>query len=622
MQTVSKVMEVEVDPVKVLKADMAEIDIAVQLEAIKNIPTVALAIGPEKSRDELISAVESACFPDLNEGHALETIDGKLGMSEEVLMEVAFVMDRSMIPLLGGQENILPMIKLQQRLAMFDETIVREAAIDSIIGIAEVVDIQCIEQEILAVITHLAKATRWAARSAAANATPRLYHFLESEESKQACRNTVKKLANDKMEMVRYEACCKVHQMLLPMGEHDVVEVFNFISPILKSLTCEQQEDFRCHAIKIVKVLLRIESVKLLDISQEYLRYMFCDINWRIRIRLLKEMMEIVSVAPAQLINDCLLPEYVKCFQDQEMLVKIEAIKHAPAFFAHERLILRKVKVLMTQKIMMDLVENENVKVREASSGALPDILKVIFGVETTSDEKDFVVHIMDKFSSDESAEVRVSFLKGLPKILSCLGEKYFVDLIVPLVTKLLEDEKWRVRSSIFQNITLFARMTKTGSMDEKDLSKILEICLKDPVGEARRLCFGNMAELLKILEPNWIVEKMLNVFRDELANEKTKYHFRIGAIRVAEALAICAVTEDLPDIKEVIDRAVEMMIQGLGDKVSNVRLSSADALVKFIKVGGSSSVSSGVIESALRDRVYDEDEDIKRLVVEGLSLL
>merc|ERR1719204_726899 len=108
---------------------------------------------------------------------------------------------------------------------------------------------------------------------------------------------------------------------------------------------------------------------------------MFCDINWRIRIRLLKEMMEIVSVAPAQLINDCLLPEYVKCFQDQEMLVKIEAIKHAPAFFAHERLILRKVKVLMTQKIMMDLVENENVKVREASSGALPDILKVIFGV-------------------------------------------------------------------------------------------------------------------------------------------------------------------------------------------------------------------------------------------------
>jgi len=613
--------DMEVDPVEVLKADLGEIDIAVQLDAAKNIPTVALAIGPEKTREELISAVESACFPDYNEGHALQKSDGKLGLAEEVLMEVARVMDRSMLPLIGGQEYIRPIMKLQQRLAMFDETIVREAAINSIIGIAEVVNIQRIEQDILSVVTHLAKATRWAGRSAAANATPRLYKYLQSEESKETCQNIVLRLVKDKMEMVRYEACSKVYQMLLPMGEYNTTKVINFILPILKSLMCEWQEDFRCHVIKIVQTLLQIGNVELLNISQEYLKYMFCDINWRIRIRLLKDLMEIVTAAPPQFINDGLLPLFVQCFRDQELQVQIEAFKKAPEFFSHEKLKLTKVRLLMTQELIMDLVENENATVREAASEALPDILKVIFGLQTTNDEKEFVVRIMNKFAGDESGEVRVSFLKGLPKIRSCLGEKYFVDHIIPLVTQLLEDEKWRVRSSIFQNITLFAGMTKSGRMNEKDFSKILEICLKDPVGEARSSCFSHIAELLKILEPNWIVAKMLNVFADELSNEKTKFHLRIGAVRVAEALATSAVTEDLSGMDVVLERAVAMMIQGLQDKVSNVRLSSADALVKFIKAGGSDSLSTD-IKSSLRAVVYDEDEDIKRLAAEGLSLI
>jgi len=472
MQVVLK--DMEVDPVKVLKEDMAEIDVAVQLDAVKNITTVALAIGPEKTRDELISAVESACFPDLNEGHALQRVDGTLGMSEECLLEVACVMNRSMIPLLGGEEYMPPIIKLQQRLAMFDETAVRKAAIDSILGIAEVVNIRLIEQDILTVVTHLANATRWAARSAAATATPRLYHYLENEESKQTCQNIVQKLSKDKMEMVRYEACSKVYQMLLPMGDHNAMEVFTFISPILKSLISEQQEDFRCHVINIVQELLKINSAELLDVSHEYLRYMFCDIDWRIRIRLLKQFMSMVNSAPGQFTNDGLLPLFVECFQDQETLVKIEAMKQAPKLFSHKKLNLKKIRELMTQKVIMDLVENENATVREAAAEALPDIFNEMFGLKPNNDDKDFVVCIMEKFSGDESGGVRVNFLKCLPWILICLGEEHFVDKIIPFVTWLFKDEKWRVRCFIFQNITLFAEMTKSGRMNEKDFSKIL----------------------------------------------------------------------------------------------------------------------------------------------------
>jgi len=487
---------------EVLKADLSDIDISVKLEAMKNVPTVALAIGPERSANELVLTIEDACFPDPSEGHALQLSDGQLGLSEEVLMEVALIMDSSMMPLLGGKDNVLPMLKLLQRLAMVDETVVRGAAVNSILDLAKELGLEYIEKHILSVVLQLATAARWAARASAADAIPRLYHFLECEQSKETCQENVLKLTRDKMQLVRHEACCKVYQMIMPMGEHDVSELLSFVSQILKSLMNEQQQDFRCQIIQIVKTLLYVKSVELLDICQEYLEYMFNDNDWRIRKMLLSELMEMADIAPVEFLNQVLLPNFVKCFDEQDTVVRTAALKMAIVFLSHEKLDLKIVKVLFTNTIIMKLVEDEMASVRDAASEALPDILKSIFGSQAPDEQKDFVVEIMEKFSCDDSGKVRANFLKGLQKILFCVGESKFVDRIIPLVAKMLEDPKWRVRSSIFHHINLFAEMTMAGTMPEKDFRRILEICLKDPVGEARSFCVGRLANLGSILEP------------------------------------------------------------------------------------------------------------------------
>jgi len=613
--------DLEVDPIDVLSTDLSDIDIEVQIEATKNVPTVALAIGPEKSSVQLISAIDAACFPDLNEGHALSTSEGKLGLSEEVLMEVALVLNFSMIPLIGGQENILPMLKLLQRLAMFDEPVVRESAIDSILGIAKAIDVEYVEKHVLSVVIHLGKAARWASRAGAGDAIPRLYHYLESEKSKETCQGLVQKLTRDKMQMVRYGACCKVYQMLMPMGEQNIMELLNFVSPILKNLMTEQQNDFRCLVIQIVKTLLKVKGVELLDICEEYLEYMFIDSDWRIRKLLLSELMEMVDLAPANFVNDGLLPNFVNLFNDKDPLVRTNSLRMAPEFLAHEKLNLKKIQILFTNNTITQIVEDEVATVRDAASRAVPDILRTIFGSQATEEQKDFVVHVMEKFSNDDSGEVRANFLKGLENTLFSVGERIFADRILPLVTKLLEDPKWRVRSSILHHITLFAEMVKAGTMNEADFSKILEMCLKDPVGEARRLCVSRVTKLGNILEPRWITTNLLGVFKAEMSGQKTKFHVRAVAIRIAEALATSCSSVEHPDRKELLDAAVALMIQGIGDPISNVRLAGADALVKSIKAGGLGSYNAD-IRSALESRNDDEDADVKRLAVEGLSIL
>jgi len=616
-----QVVSADMDPIEVLREDLLDRDIEVTLEAVRNIPTVALAIGPEATRDQLIAVIDAVCFPDPHEGYALQLKDGNLGILEEVLREIAFVMNSTMIPLLGGEKHILSMLLLLQKLSMSDETVIREASVDSMIDVAANVDVEYVEQHVLAVIGNLAKTSRWAARTGAAAAAPRVYEYLKTEKNKEICQELVLKLCRDKMPMVRHEACSSVYHMLLPMGEQSIMVLLDFIGPILKKLMNEQQEDFRCHIIPIIKTLLKNGSKELLDVCNEYLGYMFDDTDWRIRQKVLADLMEIVEIAPGFFINNDVLPDFVKCFHDRDTVIRIASIKMAPQFLSHKKIDTRKIKVLLTHQIIKGLVEDANTAVREVVSGVILDILSLIFEMHTNDEEKELVVHVMDKFFFDDSGEVRANFGKGLKKTLLLCGKKNFINRVLPLVSKLLDDPKWRVRAHIFQHITLFAEMVKENNMDEHDFTKILDKALKDPVAEARTYYIAPIPELVNILGPKWIVTKLLQEVRKVLSNPKTKYKFRLVAIHIAETLATSFASDERTYMKELMQTAVSMMLQGTEDPISNVRLTSTNSLVRFIESGGSRLYQSD-IRGVLENLNDDEDTNIRSLADKGLSLL
>lgn len=611
----------ELDPLEVLKTDLSNSDVGVQLEAIRNVPAIALAIGPEKAREHVVNLLDSACFPEDYEGYTIPINNGKLGLMEEVLREVAIVLDSSMIPLLGGKDSVLPMLLLHKKLAMSDETLIREASVTSIISIAKEMDVAHVEQQVLSLVSDLSETSRWPARASAANAASRLYQYLRGDKSMEVCKNVVYMLSKDGNPMVRYEAHRMVHQMLKPMIHQNGIDLLEFIVPILRNFMCELQEDFRFHVIGIIKTLLEVDTEELLDICHEYLGYMMTDIDWRIRKKLLAELMEIVDKAPEYFINVKLLSHFVDCFFDVEPLVRLAAIKIAPELFSHRKLNPNDIKEVVTPLSIKKIMEDEFSEVREVTAGAVMDIIAITFSKNTTDEEKDLAAQIMDKFVFDDSDVVRSNFGKGLKKALSFCGESRFIDRVFPLVFKMLEDQKWRVRGTIFQHITLFAEMYKANQIKEEELCKILDTALKDPVAEARKLCIDRIAELVSILGPEWVLTKVLHVVNRQLINHKTKYHLRVSPVRVAETLATAFASDKRPAVKEIVNTALGMVIKGTQDSISNVRLASADALVRFIKSDDSCSFNSDILP-ALETLNKDEDKDIRLIAVEGLALL
>merc|ERR1719320_1007138 len=201
-----------------------------------------------------------------------------------------------MVPLLGGQDKVLPILQLLQKLSMMNEGLVREAAIKSLFLCADELDSDHVEKYVFPIITSLADGTEWTARSSAANAGPRVYCYLRSEDSKVTCRNLVFKLIKDESPIVRYDTYFCIQHMVKSMADDNPETLLEFITPILQSLTEEMQDHFRFNIIKIIIAMLKVQCEELLTICKEYL-LLLCEDNWFVRKNLLLQMMEITDAA-------------------------------------------------------------------------------------------------------------------------------------------------------------------------------------------------------------------------------------------------------------------------------------------------------------------------------------
>merc|ERR550534_1589348 len=175
-----------------------------------------------------MAIIDAYCTTDNDdEVYAIQKKDGSLGANEEVLREIARVLNVSMIPLLGGKENILPILILLQKLAMIDETVVREAAVNTIVSFAKALDGDYVDRVIFTVVTSLTDSTKWGARMGAAGALPRLHQYLMNETCRKHCQDMIFKLSRDKMPLVRHECFSSIHLMLQPMGDRSMPELLD-----------------------------------------------------------------------------------------------------------------------------------------------------------------------------------------------------------------------------------------------------------------------------------------------------------------------------------------------------------------------------------------------------------
>lgn len=96
-------------PIAILIDELKAEDVTLRLNSIHRISTIALALGPERAREELIPFLQ-------------ESLDDE----DEVLLALAEELDASFAEYLGGPQHAHLLLVPLENLARVEETVVRE----------------------------------------------------------------------------------------------------------------------------------------------------------------------------------------------------------------------------------------------------------------------------------------------------------------------------------------------------------------------------------------------------------------------------------------------------------------------------------------------------------------
>lgn len=100
---------IQIAPIAILMDELRSEDVQLRLNAIHSIPTIALALGPDRARDELIPFLQ-------------DSVDDE----DEVLLALAEELGKHFEEYIGGSEHAHLILGPLENLSAVEETLVRE----------------------------------------------------------------------------------------------------------------------------------------------------------------------------------------------------------------------------------------------------------------------------------------------------------------------------------------------------------------------------------------------------------------------------------------------------------------------------------------------------------------
>ncbi|KAK0077086.1 hypothetical protein PV325_004477, partial [Microctonus aethiopoides] len=178
-------------PIAVLIDELKNEDVQLRLNSIKKLSTIALALGADRTRSELMPFLTETIYDE-----------------DEVLLALAEQLG-SFTPLVGGPEYVHYLLPPLEALAAVEETIVRDKAVDSLRTIASLHSSAHLEDNFVPLVQRLASGDWFTSRTSACGLISVCYPRV-SPATKAELRNHFRNLCQDDTPMVRRSAASKL----------------------------------------------------------------------------------------------------------------------------------------------------------------------------------------------------------------------------------------------------------------------------------------------------------------------------------------------------------------------------------------------------------------------------
>ncbi|OAX77064.1 hypothetical protein ACJ72_08641, partial [Emergomyces africanus] len=278
-------------------------DVLLRLNAIHRLSTIALALGPERTRDELIPFLDDSVE---DEDEVLTALSEEMG---------------NFVDYVGGPEYAHILLSPLENLAAIEEPLVREKAIESLNKICSYLSSKQIEDYFIPLTVRLSKADWFTSKISATG----LYSAPYSKAPpalQQGLRQQFGHLVHDDTPMVRRQAANNLAKFTKEMATPVIIDE---IIPLFQYLANDDQDSVRLLTVDIlISICEEIpkEQQSSHGVLLTALRSLFEDKSWRVRYMVADRFEKIAKAVDDVVLNRDLVPAFVKLLKDTEAEVR------------------------------------------------------------------------------------------------------------------------------------------------------------------------------------------------------------------------------------------------------------------------------------------------------------
>ncbi|QUC22170.1 uncharacterized protein UV8b_06411 [Ustilaginoidea virens] len=541
----------ELYPIAVLIDELKHDDVLLRLNAIHRLSTIALALGAQRTRDELIPFLDESVE---DEDEVLVALSEELG---------------SFVEYVGGSTYAHVLLSPLENLAAIEEPVVRDKAVESLNKICEALSPQQVEEYFIPLTIRLSKADWFTSKVSGCGLFTTPYRKV-SPPTQEQLRQQFGLIVHDDTPMVRRQAATNLAKFVKEMPASIVIED---MIPLFQHLVQDDQDSVR---LLTVEVLISIAEVVPKEQQSSHgvlltsLRNLIEDKSWRVRYMIADRFEKIAKAVDEEVVSRDLVPAFVKLLKDNEAEVRTAIAGQIPGFCA---LVERATLLNDIMSSVEDLVSDNSQHVRAALGTQISGLAPILGKQETI----DHLLPMFLQMLKDEFPEVRLHIISKLEQVNQVIGIDLLSQSLLPAIIQLAEDKQWRVRLAIIEYIPLLASQLGVKFFDEK-LSNLCMGWLGDTVFSIREAATHNLKKLTEVFGVEWASEQIIPKVMGMGSHPNYLYRmttcFAISTLAGVVSLTVVAksilpmldkmVDDDIPNIRFNVAKTYSVLINAL----------------------------------------------------------
>lgn len=588
-------------PLALLMDELKHDDVANRVQAMRKVDTIAIALGPSRTVNELLPFLHDVAQDD----------------EEEVFAELGTKLG-SFVPLVGGHQHCEPVIQILLILVSMEEPIVRDKAIDSLNSISVELTDDEINSIFLPMVLTLSLGN-WFLKKVAACGLFKAVIRRVPQETRHELLQTYLKLLTDDSPMVRRAAASNLPAIIEKLDDA-VPADWDIILNMFHHLVLDDQDSVKFLSVDVlVSILTRFRQQGDDSHNSQFLASVLAligDPSWRVRYTAADRFGKLASnFGEPELAK--LVDPFVALMKDNEGEVRKAIARQSPEFCQFLANIPHGTQIISEKivPVVTELAEDPHEAVRAVAASKVTGLAPIL-GKQATIDQLLPIFLVMLK---DEFPDVRLNIISSLSVVNSTIGVNLLSTHLLPAITELAQDSKWRVRLAIIEYIPKLANQLGVLFFN----SELLSLCmlwLWDPVFAIRDAAVNNLKELIVIFGSDWanreIISRLLHSPEtpqdDQERIDYSNFVIRLTCLFTATKIIPVVnfdtvVSAILPFVNHLVDDAVP----NIRFNVAKLYLVVAETLAESGQATSASIVTNEIVPK-LEKLQSDDDVDVR----------